>query len=115
MEHTRRAREQKGLRALIQVRVHAREHSEVSTQTESPGESLDMAAELERHPLLEGQQFDGIDNNPEDPSLSPEARSKLREIKRKQELDKQLRLEQRLELQMSNRYTPRFNPRPGGP
>lgn len=116
MERMRRLKEQQGLRALIQARVLAKEHPLEEPMSEI-GDEYD--AGMLQHPLLDGQQFDGIDNNPPDPSLSPAAKEKYKEAQRKQKHDKELKLS--LNPQYQNRltnnptFTPRFNPKPGGP
>lgn len=109
MERKRRKLEQQGLRALIQARVLERDHPDVVPTGDEP------FSELLQHPLLDGQQFDGIENNPPDVNLNPLAKVKLQEAKQKQELKKQLQLEQRLELQNNPYRKYGFNPRPSGP
>lgn len=114
MERKRRLLEQKGLRALLQAKVHEREHDLDNPQTASlMNESFGDG--LEKHPLLESQLFDGIDNNPSDPYLDPESKRKVENKRREQKLEKQLRYEKRLELTDQLQYTPKFNPKPGGP
>jgi hypothetical protein len=115
MERARRLKEQQGLRALIQARVLAREHPDSPAQEFGEG----YESEMLQHPLLDGQHLDGVDNNPADPSLSPQAVEKHKEIQRKQKAEKQLKLE--LNPAYQNRltnnptFTPRFSPKPGGP
>lgn len=116
MERSRRLKEQQGLRALIQARVLAKDHP-----TDSPAQELGEGYENEmlQHPLLDGQHVDGIDNNPPDPSLSPQAIEKHKEIQRKQKADQELKLSlnpaYQNRLTNNPKFAPRFNPKPGGP
>lgn len=118
MERARRQLEQQGHRALLQIRVLEQDHAldELSMRA---GDELDYSSDLQHHPLLDGQQFDGIESNPPDPSLSPAAKEKYKEAQRKQKAEKELKLS--LNPTYQNRltntpsFTPRFNPKPGGP
>lgn len=88
MDRQRRLLEQEGHRLYQQARVHAREHAE---REMSQGDELQ--ANIKQHPWLDGQRFDGIDNNlnPE-PPLNSEARREFDNARREQEMEKQLRL-----------------------
>ena len=113
MEFERRVKEKQGLRALIKAKVFQRESVENKLVSVLSGEGYDEG--LEKHPLLDGQQYDGIDNNPSDPSLSPAAKEKIKENQRKQEHEKQLRMQLQLDNKNELRYSSKFNPTPKGP
>ena len=71
MEQQRRLDEQQGHRKL--ARVHAREHSEEQQQEMAPEGELQN--NIQQHPWLDKQQFDGIDPNVNPaPPLNTDAR-----------------------------------------
>jgi hypothetical protein len=114
MNRLRRLEEQQGLRALLQAKVNERARADTDELTgDEPGEGL------EKHPLLDGQALDGLDNNPPDPRLNPEARREFDNKKRDQERRKGEELQDKLQLSQKLQYspgsTPRFHPKPGGP
>lgn len=113
MANEQRLREQKGLRALTRASVKEGDHPDepVTAQGDEPGYGDD----LKQHPLLDGQQFDGVENNPPDPGLNPQAREKYKEEQRHQEHEKQLRLELQLQNQPQNQPTYSSAPKPRGP
>lgn len=92
-ENQRRLQEQKGLRRLSEMSVKGHDR-------EVPAESASMAAEqqmgsgLQDHPLLDKQQFDGIDAsvNPAPPLSDAEARREYDNARNEQQLQKQMKL-----------------------
>ena len=108
MENARRDKEQSGHRGLG-ISVHANER--VNDEPLSMEQSLEAqnSSSLMSNPLLDSQRFDGIDPNVNPaPALNSDARTEYDNLKREQELKKQLRLG----LMPSNSKT--FNPKPSG-
>lgn len=107
-ENQRRPKEQEGLRRLsgMSVKGHDRD---VPTESAELGMEQQMSAGVEEHPLLDKQQFDGIDAsvNPA-PSLS--------DAESRREYDN-ARNEQQLQKQMKLGLAPKMNtaPKPPGP
>jgi len=92
-ENQRRPLEQAGLRRLSGMSVKGHER-EVPTESAEHGLEQQMSAGVEEHPLLDKQQFDGIDAsvNPA-PSLSDaEARREHDNARNEQQLQKQMKL-----------------------
>jgi len=92
-ENQRRPKEQEGLRRLSGMSVQAHDR-DVPTESADLGIDQHMGAGIEEHPLLDKQQFDGIDAsvNPA-PSLSDaEARREYDNARNEQQLQKQLKL-----------------------
>lgn len=87
MEDQRRKEEQQGHRKLARVHARAQKHE----HTNAPEGELQN--DIQQHPWLNKQQFDGIDPNlnPE-PPLNTDARREFDNERREQEMEKQLRL-----------------------
>ena len=108
MENARRDKEQSGHRGLG-ISVHANER--VNDEPLSMEQSLEAqnSSSLMSNPLLDSQRFDGIDPNVNPaPALNTDARTEYDNLRREQEMEKQLRLG----LMPSNSKT--FNPKPSG-
>jgi len=108
MANDRRDKEQSGHRGLG-ISVHARER--VNDEPLSMEQSLEAqsSSTLMSNPLLDSQRFDGIDPNVNPaPALNTDARTEYDNLKREQEMEKQLRLG----LMPSN--SKKFNPKPSG-
>lgn len=106
MENARKDLEQTGHRRLG-ISVHARER--VNDEPLSLEQSVDAEASssLLQNPLLDNQRFDGIDPNVNPaPAMNTDARTEFDNIKREQELQKQLR------LGLSPDNAKRFNAKP---
>ncbi|MDF1826859.1 MAG: hypothetical protein P1U39_01080 [Legionellaceae bacterium] len=92
-ENLRRPLEQAGLRRLSGMSVQGHDRD---VPTESAGQDLDqqMSAGVEEHPLLDKQQFDGIDAsvNPAPPLSDAEARREFDNARNEQQLQKQMKL-----------------------
>ena len=108
MGNVRRNQEQSGHRGLG-IRVQSNERSDEEPMAME--QSLENQSSLMNNPLLDTQRFDGIDPsvNPA-PALNTAARTEFDNIKREQEMEKQLR------LGLAPGNTKKFNPRftPGG-
>lgn len=109
MDKRRRRLEKEGHRRWGRMSIYDDETAYISDDSED----LDLGAEegySPTHPYLDSQLFDGMDDV--DPDLNPHLDgAKLRELKnkkRQQEYEKQLRLQNRLGLSMSNKYTPKL-------
>ncbi|MDF1684604.1 MAG: hypothetical protein P1U36_08090 [Legionellaceae bacterium] len=92
-ENQRRPQEQAGLRRLSGMSVQGHDR-EVPAETEEHGLEQQMSAGIEEHPLLDKQQFDGIDAsvNPAPPLSDAEARREHDNARNEQQLQKQLKL-----------------------
>jgi hypothetical protein len=92
-ENQRRPLEQAGLRRLSGMSVKGHER-EVPTESAEHGLEQQMSAGIEEHPLLDKQQFDGIDAsvNPAPPLSDAEARREHDNARNEQQLQKQLKL-----------------------
>jgi hypothetical protein len=104
----RRLIEQSGHRGLG-ISVHANER--VNDEPLSMEQSLEAqsSSTLMSNPLLDSQRFDGIDPNVNPaPALNTDARTEYDNLRRQQEMEKQLRLG----LMPSN--SKKFNPKPSG-
>lgn len=106
MDRARRLLEQKGHRR--QAKVNEREHhDDIGLSAEGAQQN-----NILQHEWLDNQRFDGIDPNlnPE-PPLNSEARREFDNLKREQEMEKQLRKE--LKLGASPKYATAPKPRQG--
>lgn len=103
MLRQQRVIEQHGHRQL--ARVHAREHTDRDYEYSPEGE---LQNSILQHPLLDNQRFDGVDTNlnPE-PPLNSEARREFDNLRREQDMEKQLRLGHRPKMGSA--------PKPQGP
>jgi len=92
-ENRRRPKEQEGLRRLsgMSVKGHDRE---APTESADLGIEQQMGSSLQEHPLLDKQQFDGIDAsvNPAPPLSDAEARREHDNARNEQQLQKQMKL-----------------------
>lgn len=112
MERKRRLQEQQGLRALVQTSVASKNEDEMEPHQELAGEEYQN--EMLAHPLLDGQPLDGIEINA---ITSPRAREKFLQAQKKQQENRELVLSLQPQNRLTNTptFTPRFNPKPGGP
>jgi hypothetical protein len=92
MENARKEREQVGHRRLG-ISVHSRERANDEPLSLEQSIDAEATSSLMQNPLLDNQRFDGIDPNVNPvPAMNTEARTEFDNIKREQELQKQLRL-----------------------
>lgn len=106
MENARRDLEQTGHRRLG-IAVHARERINDEPLSLEQGIDAEAASSLMQNPLLDNQRFDGVDPNVNPvPAMNTAARTEFDNIKREQELEKQLR------LGLSPDNAKRFNAKP---
>lgn len=112
MERKRRLQEQQGLRTLIQARVESKNEDEFELHQELSGE--EYQDEMLSHPLLDGQPLDGVEINA---ITSPRAREKFLQAQKRQQEHRDLVLSLQPQNRLTNTptFTPRFNPKPGGP
>lgn len=109
MENNRRDLEQTGHRRLG-ISVRARERVNDEPLSLEQGIEAEAASSLMQNPLLDNQRFDGIDPNVNPvPAMNTEARVEYDNIKREQELQKQLRLG--LSPDNAKRFTAKPTPR----
>ena len=92
-ENQRRPKEQEGLRRLsgLSVKGHDRE---VPTESDDLGLGAELSSGVQDHPLLDKQQFDGIDAsvNPAPALSDAEARREYDNARNEQQLQKQMKL-----------------------
>ena len=106
MENARRDLEQTGHRRLG-IAVHARERINDEPLSLEQGMEAQAASSLMQNPLLDNQRFDGADPNVNPvPAMNMAAQTEFENIKREQELKKQLR------LGLSPDNAKRFNAKP---
>lgn len=92
--NAQRLLEQEGLRRLLGKRVIARDREETPELSQDLGPEENYGAGLQDHPLLDKQQFDGIDAdvNPAPPLSDREARREHDNARNEQQLQHQLKL-----------------------
>lgn len=102
LERSRHTIEQQGHRQY--ATVHAKEHP----KEDAPRDEDAQQHVLKENPWLDSQRFDGIDPNMSPaPLVNTEARREFDNLRREQEMEKQLRL--------GLAPGPRFKPKPQGP
>ena len=105
MENANRDLVQNYLRQQLGIMVKSRERiNDVVNSLEQEGQELSQSS-IMSNPLLDSQRFDGIDSNINPvPPLNSAARREYDNLRREQELEKQLR------LGLAPRFDPKFRP-----
>lgn len=108
MENAHRDLLQAYFRNQLGIAVKSRERHNDAVQTPEATEQLSQSA-IMGNPLLDSQRFDGIDPNVNPaPPLNSEARQEFDNLRREQEMEKQLRLG--LSPGNAKRFDPKFRP-----
>ncbi|OGV25592.1 MAG: hypothetical protein A3F18_08300 [Legionellales bacterium RIFCSPHIGHO2_12_FULL_37_14] len=113
MERARRLLEQDGLRRATEKRVESKNEDELEVHQELAADE-EYQDEMLAHPLLDGQPLDSVEINS---ITSPRAKEKFNQAQKKQQEQRDLVLSLQPENRLTNtpKFSPKFNPKPGGP